>query len=107
MFYIQRHPDANTWRSKTIDYEKLSLVYGIDAATIQFPRPLSIAGCAANVLEEGSIPELNPIEVELAHEWLVLHKEMSSIFLSTPNKREWILRRLPKIRGDSFSSYRV
>ncbi|XXG49426.1 hypothetical protein AAC387_Pa02g3615 [Persea americana] len=188
--WLERHPDANTWRSKTIDYEKLSLVYGIDAATIQFPRPLSIAGCAANVLEEGSdtrnyndmeevnihlddtrqdfsgeddraesssksrgsrkrptaaeelvasirestealrtalleametisnpskkiadevikelikIPELNPIEVELAHEWLVLHKEMSSIFLSTPNKREWILRRLPKIRVDSLS----
>lgn len=30
------------------------------------------------------ITEFNPTKVEMAHEWLTLHKKTASIFLSTP-----------------------
>ncbi|XXG42204.1 hypothetical protein AAC387_Pa01g2535 [Persea americana] len=32
------HPNAHSWRSRTIDYNKLSLVFGRDVATGQFAR---------------------------------------------------------------------
>eukprot|EP00268_Persea_americana_P020264 TRINITY_DN20473_c0_g1_i2.p1 TRINITY_DN20473_c0_g1~~TRINITY_DN20473_c0_g1_i2.p1 ORF type:complete len:152 (+),score=23.78 TRINITY_DN20473_c0_g1_i2:89-544(+) len=34
----QGHPKANTWRSRTIDYDKLSMVFGRDSATGRFAR---------------------------------------------------------------------
>ena len=33
---LQGHPDAVSWQSKTIDYDKLSLVFGLDVANGQF-----------------------------------------------------------------------
>eukprot|EP00268_Persea_americana_P059183 TRINITY_DN7238_c0_g1_i1.p1 TRINITY_DN7238_c0_g1~~TRINITY_DN7238_c0_g1_i1.p1 ORF type:complete len:162 (-),score=22.59 TRINITY_DN7238_c0_g1_i1:4045-4530(-) len=56
---------------------------------------------AVDIIKElVKIRELNPTEVELLHEWLTFHKEMASIFLSTPDKRNWILRHLHRIRKD-------
>ncbi|XXG89109.1 hypothetical protein AAC387_Pa12g1190 [Persea americana] len=34
--WIVGHPDAVSWQSKTIDYDKLSLVFGLDIANGQF-----------------------------------------------------------------------
>lgn len=48
------------------------------------------------------ITELNPTDVEQALESIMFHNEMAFIFLSAPNKRNWILRRLAKIKGDSL-----
>ncbi|XXG48211.1 hypothetical protein AAC387_Pa02g2722 [Persea americana] len=36
--WILGHPNAHSWRSRTIDYDKLSLVFGCDVATGHFAR---------------------------------------------------------------------
>ncbi|XXG76630.1 hypothetical protein AAC387_Pa08g0937 [Persea americana] len=36
--WLKGHPEANTWISRTIDYDKLSIVFGRDIATGQFAR---------------------------------------------------------------------
>lgn len=56
-------------------------------------------------VELRAITELPPIDVENAHEWLTLHKDMAHIFLLTYNKNDWILRRLTRIRGDNLFGY--
>lgn len=43
---MQGHPDAQSWRSKTIDYDKLLLVFGCDVANGQFARSSQNAGQA-------------------------------------------------------------
>ncbi|XXG77133.1 hypothetical protein AAC387_Pa08g1346 [Persea americana] len=36
--WLKGHPKANTWKSRTIDYDKLSMVFGRDIVTGQFAR---------------------------------------------------------------------
>ncbi|KAJ8639372.1 hypothetical protein MRB53_016066 [Persea americana] len=184
--WLQGHPEAVSWRGKTIDYDKLSLVFGKDIETGQFARPstyvgsttptTSVAGantqvsgsilvglndCFDNIRMNGSegsskkrarakdpkdidtyvaavdrnskritsaitevpesirhpkkrvsmdvvkeldqIADLSDLNVEIAHEWLTIHADMATIFLSAKDKSAWIQRRLPQIRSDSYS----
>lgn len=48
----QGHPKANTWRSRTIDYDKLSMVFGRDSATGRFARS-SVDATTPNIDAEG------------------------------------------------------
>ena len=41
-------------------------------------------------------------DINVAHEWLTLRKEMAAVFLSYGDKNEWILRRLHRIHAASF-----
>ncbi|KAJ8617705.1 hypothetical protein MRB53_013891 [Persea americana] len=152
--WLQGHPEAVSWRGKTINYDKLSLVFGKDVATGQFARPSTYVGSTTPTtsVEEGStkdpkdintyvaavdrnseritsaitevaesirhpkkrvsmdvvkeldqIADLNDLDAEIAHEWLTIHADMATIFLSAKDKSAWIQRRLPRIRSDNYS----
>lgn len=48
----QGHPKASTWRSLTIDYDKLSMVFGRDSAIGRFARS-SVDATTPNVDADG------------------------------------------------------
>ncbi|KAJ8638969.1 hypothetical protein MRB53_015663 [Persea americana] len=48
------------------------------------------------------IPELSGLDMQLAHEWLIIHQNMATIFLTIDDKRAWIVRQMPKIREKSM-----
>ncbi|XXG46817.1 hypothetical protein AAC387_Pa02g1563 [Persea americana] len=50
--WLRGHPKANTWRSRTIDYDKLYMVFGMDSATGRFARS-SVDGTIPNVDADG------------------------------------------------------
>ncbi|XXG73452.1 hypothetical protein AAC387_Pa07g2365 [Persea americana] len=50
--WLRGHPKANTWRSRTIDYDKLSMVFGRDSATGRFARS-SVDATTPNIDADG------------------------------------------------------
>ena len=55
------------------------------------------------VKELDQIADLSDLDVEIAHEWLTIHADMATIFLSAKDKSAWTQRRLPRIRSDNYS----
>ena len=183
----QGHPDAKPWKSKIIDYDKLTLIFGSDVDTGQYAKLATVSpsrqssegytagynpcqadsnigitsqfnGCQiqssggetsskrknpqkknANFIEIISciekcnvglkqaipdvadsirmprkqaadaiwkelrqIPELSGLDMQLAHEWLIIHQNMATIFLTIDDKGAWIVRQMPKIREKSM-----
>ncbi|XXG83020.1 hypothetical protein AAC387_Pa10g0880 [Persea americana] len=41
--WLERHPNAKPWKSKIIDYDKLTLIFGSNVATGQYARPATVA----------------------------------------------------------------
>ncbi|XXG44819.1 hypothetical protein AAC387_Pa02g0068 [Persea americana] len=60
--WMEGHPDAGPWKSKTVDYEQLSLVFDINVATGQYSRSSSalvtqhnpVSGSRRNTLQLAS-----------------------------------------------------
>ncbi|KAJ8629774.1 hypothetical protein MRB53_023097 [Persea americana] len=50
------------------------------------------------LVELFGIPALSGLDVELAHEWLTVHQDMATTFITADNKEEWILRQIHMIR---------
>ena len=50
------------------------------------------------LVELRGIPALSSLDVELANEWLTVHQDMATVFITADNKEEWILRQMPRIR---------
>ncbi|XXG72922.1 hypothetical protein AAC387_Pa07g1915 [Persea americana] len=50
------------------------------------------------LVELSGIPALSSLDVELANEWLTVHQDMATVFITADNKEEWILRQMPRIR---------
>eukprot|EP00268_Persea_americana_P049622 TRINITY_DN53330_c0_g1_i1.p1 TRINITY_DN53330_c0_g1~~TRINITY_DN53330_c0_g1_i1.p1 ORF type:complete len:303 (-),score=40.55 TRINITY_DN53330_c0_g1_i1:181-987(-) len=163
--WLEGHPDAGPWKSKTVNYEQLSLVFDINVTTGQYSRSSSalvtqhnpVSGSRCNTLQLASsrkkrsrksdeelyqiaayvkkstnsirsaledlaesirnpkrrmaddvvrelmqIPDLSPTDMDLTHEWLIVHWDMATVFLTTPDKQVWIQRQLHRIREDLF-----
>ncbi|KAJ8621732.1 hypothetical protein MRB53_030261 [Persea americana] len=49
-------------------------------------------------MELREVTTLSGLDVESAHEWLTVHADMATVFITADNKGEWILRQLPRIR---------
>ena len=46
------------------------------------------------------IPALSGLDVELAHEWLTVHADLATVFITVDNKGDWIMRQMPRIRQE-------
>ncbi|KAJ8630990.1 hypothetical protein MRB53_024313 [Persea americana] len=46
------------------------------------------------------IHELSGLDVELAHEWLIVHADMATVFITADKKGDWIMRQMPMIRQE-------
>ncbi|KAJ8649377.1 hypothetical protein MRB53_002400 [Persea americana] len=46
------------------------------------------------------ILELSGLDTQRAHEWLIIHQNMATVFLTVDDKRAWIVRQVPKIREE-------
>lgn len=64
---------------------------------MKYPSRKLIADVAMELREVADLAD-----VKNAHEWIYLHKKMACIFLSTTDKRDWLLRRLPQFRSENL-----
>ncbi|KAJ8649016.1 hypothetical protein MRB53_002039 [Persea americana] len=46
------------------------------------------------------ILSLSGLDVELAHEWLTVHADMATVFITADNKGDWIMRQMPRIHQE-------
>ena len=51
-------------------------------------------------MELRGIPALSGLDVELAHEWLTVHANMATVFITADSKGDWIMRQMPRIRQE-------
>ncbi|KAJ8627284.1 hypothetical protein MRB53_020591 [Persea americana] len=51
------------------------------------------------------IPALSGLGVELAHEWLTVHADMATFFITADNKGDWIMRQMPMIHQERMGRH--